>query len=287
MLFGALAAAPARAEEQMLETRIGAYTALGDFVSPEEPAQDAPLLLLVHGTLAHKDMELVDALQVALAERGLPSLAITLTLNVDRRTGMYDCALPHTHRLEDASVEISHWLALAKSQLGFDRIVLAGHSRGGLQVAGFMAAHADPAVVAGVMLAPATRQSSLSENADTILQKAEGLVEAGEADRLMDLPAFLYCKNAKASAASVISYYGSGGIHDTLALLPGIAPPVLVVAGSQDHVVPDLPSRMPAIVKNHVNVSFELIEDAGHLFLDFYAEDAADLIIDFLDTSKG
>ena len=103
----------------------------------------------------------------------------------------------------------------------------------------------------------------------------------------MDLPAFLYCKNAEASAASVMSYYGSGGIHDALALLPGIASPVLVVAGSQDRVVPDLPSRMPEIAENQGNVRFELIEDAGHLFLDFYAEDAADLIIDFLDSSKG
>ena len=282
MLFGALMASPGHAEEQLLETRIGAYSALGDLVKPEEAAPDAPLVLLVHGSLAHKDMELVDAMQAALAERGLPSLAITLTLNVDRRQGMYDCALPHTHQLEDASAEIGHWLALAKSQLGFDRIVLAGHSRGGLQVARFVATGTDPAVVAGVLMAPATGQSSLSAGAGTILDSAFDLVTSGQADRLMELPAFLYCKNAKASATSVISYYGAGGRHDTVALLPDIALPVLVIAGSQDRVVPDLPARMPEVAENNEAIRFELIEDAGHLFLDFYTEDAADLVIEFL-----
>ncbi len=59
LLLGVLSSPPARAEEQILETAIGSLTAFGDLVMPDEPAPDAPLVLLLHGTLAHKDMELL------------------------------------------------------------------------------------------------------------------------------------------------------------------------------------------------------------------------------------
>ena len=57
--------------------------------------------------------------------------------------------------------------------------------------------------------------------------------------------------------------------------------PVLVIAGSADTVVPEVPGRMEAIADGE-RLRLAVIDDAGHMFLDFYAEDAADLIAEFI-----
>ena len=75
-----------------------------------------PVLLMTHGTLAHNKMEIMATLQTLFAERGLSSLAISLSLGLDDRTGMYDCATPHRHRHADALGEIGAWLRWLKEQ---------------------------------------------------------------------------------------------------------------------------------------------------------------------------
>ena len=44
--------------------------------------------------------------------------------------------------------------------------------------------------------------------------------------------------------------------------------------------VPDLIARMPKV--RNPRVSFAAIEEADHMFLDFYAEDVADRVAEFL-----
>ena len=55
---------------------------------------------------------------------------------------------------------------------------------------------------------------------------------------------------------------------------------MLVIAASQDRVVTDLPEKMTGRVGG--NVGFIVIEDAGHFFLNFFAEDVADAIAKFV-----
>ena len=97
----------------------------------------------------------------------------------------------------------------------------------------------------------------------------------------MDLPGFIYCPEGKASAASIKSYYGGADDQMTIAQLEKVAAPVLVIAGSADNVVPDVPAKIGKIADDS-KVTLKIIDDAGHMFLDFYAEDAADLIAEFL-----
>lgn len=282
------------AGEKNVALEIGGITAVADLVEPEEGARKKGLLVITHGTLAHKDMELVQALQNALAERGVASLAHTLTLSVDRREGMYDCPTPHRHRHEDALAEIGAWIDWAKAN-GAGPVSLLGHSRGGNQTAWF-ASEADEGTISRlVLLSPATQgpqgraakvyRDRYKAELAPILAKAKALVSEGKGDKLMDVPGFLYCPDAKASASSVVSYYGEEPGRDTPSLLPKLNIPVLVIAGSKDTVVPDVPERVGPLADGE-KIRLEVIQDASHLFLDFFAEDAADLIAAFVNAES-
>jgi len=236
------------------------------------------VVLLVHGTLAHHRMELMQALQTALKERGLSSLAVTLSLGIDARTGMYDCAQPHRHRHADAVAEIAGWVAWLKGQ-GAGPVTLLGHSRGGNQAARYLAGAPDGAVARAVLLAPATGEPPA--NRETVLAAAEGKPD----DAMVDVPALLYCGPGRATAGTVRSYYADDARHDTLSLIAGIRVPLLVVGAADDTVVPKLVPRLEE-VKGRPGVRTVVIDGADHFFRDLAAEDAADAVAAFLKEAR-
>lgn len=286
-----LFSAGSQAETQTVSIKLKDSTALADLVIPEEGSIKKGVVLITHGTLAHKDMEIVEALQSALSERGISSLAHTLTLGQDKREGMYDCTRLHTHRHEDALDEIGAWIQWLKKQ-GAGPVSLVGHSRGGNQSAWYAVERGMDEIAKIVLIAPASRGAPDSAvrnyrkryNADltSILKQAKGYVKAGSPQKEMSLPGLLYCKDAKDRASSVVSYYGGDPRGDTPSLLPDLKMPALVIAGSADTVVPDVAKRVKPIVDGK-KIRLEVIEGAGHMFLDFYIEDAADLIAAFIN----
>ena len=68
---------------------------------------------------------------------------------------------------------------------------------------------------------------------------------------------------------------------DTPTVLQKITKPVLVVIGSADDVVADLPAQMAKLSQD--NLSVETVDGADHFFLDLYADDMVELMTDFLD----
>ncbi|MEZ5541641.1 MAG: alpha/beta hydrolase [Pseudomonadota bacterium] len=245
-----------------------------------------PVVLLTHGTLAHRGMEIMATLQGLLAERGISSLAINLSLGLDNRAAaMYDCAVPHTHKHTDAVGEIGAWLAWLKGQ-GAQQVALLGHSRGGNQTARYAAATEDPAVTAVFLLAPQTWDADSDAqgykkkyHADLfpLLARAERLVAAGKGQELMDGIDFLYCEKTRASAESFLSYHAPDQNMDTPQLIPQIRVPVTVFAGSEDTVVTGLADKVRPLVGDG-RVTLVEIDGADHFFRDLYAEDVADTI---------
>jgi len=264
------AASLANAEEVTLQH--DDLTLLADFVEADDAS--GPVALITHGTLAHKDMELVEALQESFAEQGVSSLAHTLSLNIDARRGMYDCEQTHTHRDDDADAEIAAWVEWLKDE-GHDQIALVGHSRGGKQVARTAAVRDDLAAV--VMIAPATAASA--ERAYKRSPTLEGIVLESGDTKYVKTPSFLYCGPTEATFESHASYHPETPVGAET-FTPDIAAPILVIAGSKDSVVPEVPATF--IPMRSETLRFELIEDADHMFLDFSAEDAATLISEFL-----
>ncbi len=170
---------------------------------------------------------------------------------------------------------------------GAERIALMGHSRGGNQTAWFAAERDDPSIRAILLLAPGTSQYEAAatgyerrfdRDLGALLEEARSLPP----DSLMEQIPFLQerCSEALVSAGSFISYYANEPRRDTPSLLPRIEKPVLVIAGSEDSVVPGLEGRVAPYLND--NVRFAMVDGADHFFLDLYMEDVADAVVAFL-----
>ncbi|MCR4377059.1 MAG: alpha/beta hydrolase [Rhodospirillales bacterium] len=247
------------------------------------------VVLLTHGTLAHNKMEIIVALQDALKQRGISSLAPTLSLGVSDRKGMYDCAVPSTHKHSDAFVEIGEWLNWAKEK-GAANIVLAGHSRGGNQTAWFAAREPDAAVSKVVLIAPATYDAAkesrgFEKNHKRALKdamaEAKALVDAGKGDTVLKGMGVLYCPGADVTAASFVSYYQVDERMHTPNLMGTIGKPTLVIAGTEDTVVEGLIDATKPLAEAGT-VELVVIDGADHFFRDLFAEDVADAIEAFI-----
>ena len=150
---------PAMAEEIKLPFQ--GMTLNANLIKAGDSWPAGPVVLMTHGTLAHRGMEIMAGLQSMFADRDISSLAINLSLGLDdRAAGMYDCATPHNHRHTDAVAEIGAWLEWLMAQ-GAEKVALLGHSRGGNQTARFAAATADPVVTNVILIAPQTWSASL------------------------------------------------------------------------------------------------------------------------------
>ncbi|MBR0854055.1 alpha/beta hydrolase [Bradyrhizobium liaoningense] len=290
-----LLARPVGAAEQELELSVNGRTSLAMLRTPASMGPDTPLVVMTHGTLAHKDMEVIQGVAKALEQRGIASLAHTLSLGLDRRKGMYDCAVRHDYVTDDAVTEIGAWIAKANSM---SRLVFAfGHSRGGNQVARYLAANDVPAVAGAVLLAPVTAKAEADLRAsyaqtygkplESLLEKAAKAVAAGRGGDWMDAPGFIYCRNAVVTARSFVSFYGTDAGQDTAALMARTKLPVLVLAATKDAVVPDVTASFaPVADSSGGRLHLDTIEDADHFFRDLFAEDVADRIADFIKQTR-
>lgn len=244
----------------------------GDLVLAQGGGIAAGVILMLHGTLGHKDMEIMQSMQSIFAENGKNSLAVNLSLDTNNRHGFYPCDQPHTHKLGDASEELDVWLAWLDSQ-GAGDIVLFGHSRGANQIARFVV-NRSPSVVAAILLAPPIAT-------DLAGTDIAAIVAAGRSDDWLNDVPFLHCTSARVSGESFLSYYASAELDDTPALLQEIDIPVLVFSGSDDEVVADLAGTMASVTRS--NVRHVEIDGADHFFRDLYAYDVVEISIEFLE----
>lgn len=280
----------AAADEKVQIEAADGLTLNGYLVLAEGSRLQDGVVLVTHGSLAHGRMEIVTALQKALQERGVNSLAITLGLGVDDREGMMDCQAPQDHRHTEAMAEIDRWLDWLRGQ-GVQRVVLAGHSRGANQTAWYLADHDDPLVEKGILIAPIAwsahetveeYEQRYGAQLDTVFKAAKSLVESGRGDTLIDVPGFLHCERARVTAATFVDYYEPDERFDAPFLLLHIKRPVLVFTGSEDpNAGPELTDRLIPLAKDD-RIEWTVIDGAGHFFRDLYMEDLADVAVEFI-----
>jgi len=247
------------------------------------------VVLMVHGTLAHNAMETIQGLQDILMEREINSLAITLSLGISDRKGMYDCAKTHRHRHTDALDEIALWLDWLKAK-GAKDVTLFGHSRGGNQAAWFAAERQHDLLQRLALLAPATWNAERAAKSfkrnhgrelAAVIKDAQAFATQGKGDQPMKGVGVLYCPGADVTPESFLSYYLPDDRFDSPTLLGKIKQPVTVIAGGRDTVVAGLAERIEPMADGK-NLRFALIDDADHFFLDLMAEDVADAIEELL-----
>jgi len=229
------------------------------------------VIVMLHGTLGHKDMEIMSTLQSVFEEYEYSTLAINLSFDISDRHGFYPCERPHTHEYADALNELKLWMQWLEEQDAGD-IVMLGHSRGANQVANFLL-QSDNKISAAILIAPSTGDGSHSEQVNGTLDQAKERAWLDDVD-------FLHCKSTKVRSESFLSYYAVPGQGNTPELLKNIATPVFVFSGSQDETVPGLAEKIKE-VKNSLVAHME-IHGADHFFRDLFAYDVVEASIEFL-----
>ena len=249
----------------------GHYTLNGDIEIADDKQLSDGVVLMVHGTLGHKDMEVIASLQTALLDAGYTSLAVNLSLNIDDRHGFYPCESRHSHRDEDALRELQLWVNWLLEQQVQD-IVLLGHSRGANQVAKYIRQNG-VSPRAAILLAP----SATNARPDEAMIKA---IQRDGVNAWFEDVDFLHCKNAVVKGTTFLSYLGSNATGDTVPYIASASIPTLVISGSEDAAMDGLEYRMSEIENDLID--YVRIEGAGHFFRDLYGLDVVDEIVDFL-----
>ena len=281
-------AARAAAEEVMLE-HLGLELTANLESAPGKSLKSECVVLLVHDSLGHGRMELMAALQDGLRDLGLNSLAITLSLGIDTRHGMFDCGLEQDHRHEDAVEEIAAWVKWLKDK-GATSITVAGHGRGANQAALYAINKLDKAVKRVVLVSPLmqTEQKAESEYRARFgaslrpeLAKAEELVAKEAGNQLVDVPGFLNCKQVQVTAGAFANYYGVNEKFKTTNLLQSIKIPVLIAEGDADPGLAEIKAEQGEFATLKT-VTFTVIQGADQDFRDSGADELAKKIKEFL-----
>jgi pimeloyl-ACP methyl ester carboxylesterase len=250
------------------------------------------VVLITHGTQAHSGLELIRGLQAGLLERGHNSLAISLSLGIDDRHGLWPCDVPSRYLHEDAVGEIGAWVDWLESR-GAKDLVLMGHSRGASQSLWYAAEHDSANIRSLVLLAPglSTREREIDtyrkrfdKDLLPVLTRAQALVTDGRGDTLLeDVPFLVICPETSVSASAFVSFYADDARRDTPYWLNKVDKPTLIITGSADTMVPELPDRVKPFVDGE-RVQLETIDMAGHFFRDLNLDDAVDAAVAFIES---
>jgi pimeloyl-ACP methyl ester carboxylesterase len=260
-------------------------------VAPGKSLKNDGVILLVHDTMGHHTDPTMVGLQQALKVRGVNSLAISISLGLNRRKGPFNCAHEHDHRHGDASDEIVAWVEWLQRK-GASRISILGHGRGAVQVALGVAERQDLVIdrlvlanpiLSSLATASARFQQQFSQPLAPVLEQARKLVDEGEGDTLLSVPGFLTCPQARTTAAAFVDYYGGDNRQDIIMLLPELKHPTLWISVGNDPLTQDIEKTLSP-PSNGGTIKKQIFIDADPNFTGKFIDQLAELIVDFAIT---
>ncbi len=251
----------------------------GALFSAQNGASDAAAVIWVHGWGANFHYPTYTSIGRRLAARG------TTTISVNTR--MHDLGTSATYRQgrrvrgggywgvpSEQDLDIAAWVDFAE-QLGYPRVVLAGHSAGWAAVAAYRVRSQDPRVVGVVLASGAVRRLQPPDDEDQ-LDKARRLVEAGRGDELMPLPNRSFPSYISAATmldqaqtpVELLDFFGEGGGTAGIARL---GCPVLAFFGTRGDVggPPELElvrSASGRLSLGPLRIDTSMIEGADHMY---------------------
>ncbi len=203
---------------------------------------------------------------------------------------MFECDAPVRHGVDDHLQEVSLWHEWLQDE-GYGPVTLFGHSRGGNQIARYLTEHDPDGIRALVLVAASTYDedeaaAEFEEDSglplQVMLDRARELQRMNQEETLMEDVRFLYCEELDVTPRAFLGYYEPTRQNDTPTVIRGMQIPTLVIVGSEDDVVPDLPQKIEA-VKDSGDITLMTVDGADHFFRDFFADDVADFTADFID----
>lgn len=217
---------------------------------PERPTADMPLVLSVHGSGGSIAKQPIRALAAGLASHGCPVLAInTRQSNEAVNTDNFYATV--------RDIEAAYWMAKG---LGYERVVLHGHSLGTLQVSFFAATHWDPTIV-GIVLTgmPAdlpwkSRYMLIGDEQRYAALRAEAVAAVRESDydRMLSASmAWLENTDARVSAQHFLTYRTEGIAGPrSVDWVRRVPYPLLMVRDRNDAVVHDFEANWMGAAAN-------------------------------------
>ena len=208
---------------------------------------------------------------------------------MDKRHGMFDCAMEQDHRHEDAVDEIASWVEWLKEK-GATSITVAGQGRGANQVALYAINRMDKTVKRAVLMSPLMQSEDKAEaeyrarfgkSLRQELAKAEELVANEHGNQFVDVPGFLTCSKPQVTAGAFANYYSANAKFKTTNLLQSIKVPVLLAVGDADPALTEFKAA-EAEFASLKTVAFAVIPGADQDFSDQGADELARKIKEFI-----
>ncbi len=260
-------------------------------LADDKTLQDGVVIVL-HGSMAHNRMEIIEASQQALAENDQSSLAINLSLGIDNRHGFFDCSWPIRAILDEALDELDAWVNWLREK-GVEGVVIMAHSFGANQAMVYAVERKPPEVTHLILLAPNTTndlkthyEARYGEVFDENLERVQKQIDAGKGDELIDNLDFSYCPQASVSA---YSFYSSARPDNRFRQFPlylsKMPVPTFILTGTQDEHQPNIARDVSPFVDGS-RIRLGVIENAGHFFRDFNIEDAVETAVEFIAESE-
>jgi hypothetical protein len=258
-------------------------------LAADKSLKDHGAVVLVHDSLSHHTDMAVAKLQSSLASKGMNSVAISLSLGMNQRKAAFDCTHEHDHRHGDASDEIVAWVEWLQGK-GSGPVSIVGLGRGATQAALSAAERQDLGISRLVLANPQSitpqaagirYQQQFGQPLPPVLDQARKLVEDGEGDTLLNVPGFLTCSKARATAAAFVDYYGGDNRQDIVSLLPELKQQTLVVVAGSDPAARDLENTL-SLFTTAGKVVQQTVVGADSGFTGSSGEQLAELVVKFV-----
>lgn len=222
-----------------------------------QPGQAAVLIL--HGFLQTRDFPIIHSLTDGLAGSGYTVLAPTLSLGISKRTRSLPCEAVHAHTMEGDVAEIAHWVNWLQTR-GHQRIVLIGHSFGGVELAAYIGDRPNPAVEKLILFSLRDLEYALWDASRHIDTRA-ATIQLAKRNRSLGTYPLSFCQKYTAPPAAFLSYANWTELR-LLHLLATIRTPLDVILGSDDvHLKQDWPARVGG-----TGARVTVIDGASHFF---------------------
>jgi pimeloyl-ACP methyl ester carboxylesterase len=279
-----------------VEIKYNSITLNGFYSSQSEKSKSIAIIL--HGTRGHQNLELITSLKDSLLDNGVDSLTINLSYGINNRVNDFlPCDIEHKHKQSNSQYEIKLWHEYIK-KIGYEKIYLIGHSRGGLDIINFYESldskYQEP-IDSIFLLAPIseTWESSLNRYKENYDIDINNFVY--QRDKKLKIN-FLGCEDATVYSDSFLDYYligGDGHFFNSEATrfsdrglnlhLINTLGKVYVITASEDTIVPDTYRIVKDIISKPIqskekNIELYQIDGADHFFRDFYFDDLMEII---------
>ena len=258
------------------------------------PYKSKSIALILHGTRGHQNLELITSLRDSLLANGVDSLTINLSYGIDNRANDFlSCDIEHRHKQSNSQHEIKLWYEYIK-KIGYEKIYLIGHSRGGLDIINFyesLDSKNQDSINSVFLLAPISETwKSLSDRYkesynintwDLVKKKTKKLKIS-----------FLGCEDATVYRDTFLDYYfirgdtyffdsevaefASRGLNLHLTNTTG---KVHVITASEDTITPNTYKIVNDIAARRKNIELYQVDGADHFFRDFYFDDLMEIIM--------